>query len=45
MHSQSKTALKAAELLLAQHRKNVAFTDLPIDIKPKTESDAYAIQA
>jgi 2-keto-4-pentenoate hydratase len=45
MHSPSKTALNAAELLLEQHQKNVAFTDLPIDIKPKTESDAYAIQS
>ncbi|MDA0237476.1 MAG: fumarylacetoacetate hydrolase family protein [Proteobacteria bacterium] len=45
MQNQSKIALKAAQLLLEQHSQDAAFADLPIDIKPTTESQAYAIQS
>ena len=45
MKSQSKIALKAASFLLEQHRQHVAFADLPIDIRPKNESEAYAVQS
>ena len=45
MKNRPSRALRAAELLTSQHRENKPFSDLPADVAPIDEREAYAIQS
>ena len=45
MKNRPSRAIRAAELLTSQHRENKPFSDLPADVAPIDEREAYAIQS